>query len=160
MPIASTDLKLYASTSGLGGAITATEIVSGTLNALFDDVTEGEATAGDIEYRGFYVKNTNGSLTWSSPVIYISSLTSNASTEFDLAIAAEGVSVTMATIANESTAPGGVSFSRPTTQGAGLSLGSLAPGAYRGVWIKRTVTAGAASSTDVGTLTAIGSSPP
>lgn len=41
-------------------------------------------------------------------------------------------------VANENTAPVGVSFSSPTTKSAGLSLGDLAAGYVRAVWIRRT----------------------
>lgn len=152
MPIASTDIKLYQSTGGLGGAVTATEIIGGTANNIFDDVTSTEAGAGDTEYRGFYVKNTHATLTLQNTVIWIDALTTSASTEFDLALAAEAVGVTMATIANESTAPATVTFSRPTSKATGLSIGNIGPGSSKGVWVRRTVTAGAAAVSDSGSL--------
>lgn len=46
------------------------------------------------------------------------------------------------TIANESTAPTGPTFSQPTTVGAGLSIGTMAASALYGIWIKRPVVAG------------------
>lgn len=152
MPVSSTDIKLYQSTGGLGGAITATEIVGGVANNLFDDVASGEASSGDTEYRGFYVKNTHASIALTSSVIWIDGLTSSPGTEFDIALAAEAVDVSMAAIANESTAPATVAFTRPTTQGAGLSIGTLAAGSVKGVWIRRTVTAGASAASDSGSL--------
>jgi hypothetical protein len=42
------------------------------------------------------------------------------------------------TIANETTAPVGVTFSTPTTKVAGLTIGDLGPGQCRAYWIKRT----------------------
>lgn len=152
MPIVSTDIKLYASTGGVGGAITGTEIVGGTANNLFDDVSSGEASAGDIEYRGFYVKNTHGSLALQNAVVWIDALTASSSTEFDIALAAEAVNVTMATIANESTAPATVSFTRPTTLGGGLAIGNIPAGQSKGIWIRRTVTAGASAASDSGSI--------
>ena len=152
MPIASTDIKLFQSTSGLGGAITATEIVGGVANNIFDDVLSAEASSGDTEYRGFYVKNNHGTLTLQNAVIWIDVLTSSASTEFDIALAAEAINVTMATIANESTAPATVTFSRPTSKATGLSIGNLAALATKGVWIRRTVSAAAAAASDSGSL--------
>ena len=67
MAILSTDLKMYLSggasnsdpAAALGGAISSSQ--RGT--NIFDNVTSGEASAGDTEYRGVYIKNTNGSQT-------------------------------------------------------------------------------------------------
>lgn len=149
--------------ASLGGALSSTGIADATNDNLFDDVSGAEATAGDVEYRGFYIKNNHGTLTLTDARIYISALTSSAGTEFDIGIAAEAVSVTMATIANESTAPTSVSFSRPTDYTGGLQLNGstgLAPGAYRGVWIRRTVTAGAGAAADTGTLKVEGNTLP
>lgn len=134
--------------STVGGGV----ITSGAANNLWDDVSSGEASAGDVEYRGFYVKNKHGSLTWENVVAWIDSLTSSADTEFDIALCDEGVNATMETIANESTAPSGPSFTRPTSKGAGLSIGNIPAGQYMGIWIKRTVTAGAAAANDSGSI--------
>jgi len=49
------------------------------------------------------------------------------------------VSGAIQTIADESTAPTGLTFSSAATEGAALSIGNLAAGATYGVWIKRTV---------------------
>jgi hypothetical protein len=139
----------------LGGIMSSTQITDASNGNLFDDVSGAESAAGDIEYRGFYGYNNHGSLTLQDARIYISSLTSSADTEFDLGIAAEAVNVTMATIGNESTAPSSVTFTRPTTYAGGLQLNSttgLTSGSRRGVWIRRTVTAGAAAAADTGTI--------
>lgn len=52
---------------------------------------------------------------------------------------------TAETVGNENTAPSGESFSSPTGSGDGLSLGDLANTDRYPVWIRRTVTAGAAA---------------
>ena len=134
--------------STVGGGI----ITTAVLNNLFDDVSSAESTAGDTEYRGFYVKNKHATLTWENVVVWIESLTSSADTEFDIALADEAVGAAMETIVDESTAPSGPSFTRPTSKGAGLSIGDIAAGSYKGIWIKRTVTAGAAAANDSGTI--------
>lgn len=51
-------------------------------------------------------------------------------------------------IATEADAPSGVSFSAPTTKAAGLSLGTLAAGEVRAVWVRRTATNSAAKDND------------
>lgn len=143
----------------LGGAIStagAGSIDDNVKNDLFDDVSSAQALAGSVEYRGFYIRNdTGGGLTLQDARIYVSSDTTSADDELDIAIAVEAVSVTMGTIANEGTAPVGPVFSHPTSYAAGLQLNAatgLAPAAFRGVWIRRTVNAGAASTSDTGTL--------
>ncbi len=42
------------------------------------------------------------------------------------------------TVADENTAPAGVTFSSPITKSSGLSLGSLPAGQCRAIWVKRT----------------------
>ena len=163
MAIASSDIEYRLSggasntdpAAALGGAMSTVAggiITSGNANNLWDDVSSSEAAAGDTEYRGFYVKNKHATLTWENVVVWIDSLTSSADTEFDIALADEAVNVAMETIANESTAPSGPSFTRPTTKGAGLSIGNIPAGQYKGIWIKRTVTAGAAAANDSGSI--------
>jgi hypothetical protein len=115
-------------------------------NDLFDNVSAAEATAGDVEYRGFYVKNNHGTLPYQDARLYFTT----AASQLDIAVAAEAAGATMATIANEGAAPTGVTFSHPTTYAAGLQLngsGGLTAGQARGVWIRRTVNAGASAET-------------
>lgn len=163
MAIASSDIEYRLSggasntdpAAALGGAMSTVAggiITSGSANNLWDDVSSSEAATGDTEYRGFYVKNKHGSLTWENVVVWIDSLTSSGDTEFDIALADEAVGVAMETIADESTAPSGPSFTRPTSKGAGLAIGNIAAGSYKGIWIKRTVTAGAAAANDSGSI--------
>jgi len=154
MAVVASDIKLYLSPSGnsnpnaaLGGTISATEVVtSPTLNNLFDNVSGTEANAGDTEYRGIYVKNTNGSDTASSVKVAVpSQVSGGASIEIGLDAAGVGDGAStgvMTTIANESTAPGSVSFSAPTTDSGGLSIGDLDAAEVHGLWFKRTVAAG------------------
>jgi hypothetical protein len=149
--------------ASLGGALSTAGggvITDNVLNNLWDDVAGDEASAGDVEYRGFYVKNANGTLTWQSVFFWISSLTSSADTEFDVALANEAVGVAEATIADESTAPASVTFTRPVTKAGGLSIGNIASGSYKGLWIRRTVTAGAAAANDTGTIRCEGDTAP
>ena len=44
-------------------------------------------------------------------------------------------------------------FTRPATKGAGLAIGDIPAGSYKGLWIRRTVTAGAtALAVDAGVI--------
>ena len=153
MPIASSDIKIFLSggsgntdpNASLGGVKSSTEVTDNTLNNLFDDVSGTESNAGDTEYRCVYVYNNHGTLSMQNTHVYISSNTSSADTTFDIALAGEGVNATAETVVNENTAPVGESFSAPTTYAAGLDMGTIAAGQRYGLWIRRTVTAGAAA---------------
>ena len=163
MAIVAADLHFHLSggagnsdpNASLGGVMSSTAITDNTANNLFDDVSGAESAAGDIEYRGFYVENSHATLTLIDARIYISSLTASPNTEFDLAIADEAMNVSMETIADESTAPTGPTFSRPTTYAGGIQINSstgLTATSWRGVWIRRTVDSAAGAFSDTGTI--------
>jgi hypothetical protein len=168
MPIAATDIEYRLSgganntdpNASLGGAMSTLAgglIATGVDNNLFDDVSGDEAAVGRTEYRGFYVRNNHGALTWQGVVAWLSALTTSADTEFDIGLAVEAVNTAMATIANETTAPAGVTFSRPTTKATGLVIGNIPAGQFKGIWIRRTVNPGAAAfNADAGTVSVSG----
>lgn len=133
--------------AALGGAMAATEIVDATVHNLFDLVAAAEAAAGDVEYRCFYFENTHGTLTWEDVEVYIDSNTASADTDVAIGLDPAGVGGTATTIANESTAPAGVSFTQPSS-GSPLAVGDVAPGTAFAVWVRRTVSAGAAAVTN------------
>ena len=157
MPIINTDIQYRMSggaansdpAAALGGAMSSTAF---TANSIFDDVSSAEATAGDAEYRCFYVRNGHATLTLTSAKVFIQAQTSSADTDIAIALDGVGVNGTAETVGNESTAPTGESFSQPASYAAGLSLGNLAPGDYYPVWVRRTVNAGAAAATDTWTI--------
>lgn len=153
MPIASTDIDFHLSggagnsdpNASLGGVISTTQIVNNSDNNIFDDVTGDEASAGDIEYRAIFVANAHGSLTLQNSVIWIESNTTSTSDTIAISKATEGVQASgnIQTIANESTAPSGQTFSEPANKAAGLVLGNIPSGSEHGIWLRRTVSAGA-----------------
>jgi hypothetical protein len=131
----------------LGGAMSSVAIVDNTLNNLWDDVSGDEGSAGDTEYRCFYVLNNHGTLTLQNAVIWISSNTSSGDDEVDIALDGGGLNATAeGPVANESTAPSGESFTHPTTKATGLSLSSIPAGQKYAVWVRRTVTASASAA--------------
>ena len=139
--------------AALGGQISYAELVSAIFNGLFDDVSAAEATAGDVEYRCVYVINRNESDSLTSVVVWIGSQTSSPGTSLDIGLDPAGngngrTTGVAATIANESTAPAGVTFSAPSSSGTGLSIGTLGPGEGRAIWVRRTVSAGASASSE------------
>lgn len=158
MPIVSNEIKLFKSSSGvgLGGAISATEIVSGSLNNLFDDVSSAEALAGATEYRCFYVKNTNAIISLLNTKAFIATNTPSADTNIQIGLGTAGIGVTEQTVPSETTAPSGVVFSDSCVSYAtGLAIGTLPNnGGYMAVWVKRVVSAAAAAvNSDAVTLT-------
>ena len=135
--------------SSLGGAKSST-VASSTVDQLFDAVSAAEAAAGTVEYRCIYLHNANGVDTMTNARVWVSSNTPLAGTTLDIGVGTAAVNGTEQTIANETTAPTGVSFSAPTTASAGLALGTLPPGQHKAIWLRRTVTAGAGSSASDG----------
>lgn len=133
--------------TALGDQVSTTAITTATLNNLWDDVSGAEAAAGDVEYRCVFVLNNHASLTLQNANAYITSQTAGGGT-IDMgldpaAVSAKGsASAQAATIANESSAPAGVTFTSPTS-GSPLTIGDMAPGTVKGIWLRRTVTAGA-----------------
>lgn len=153
MAIVATDIKIRLSGGAsqsnvnlsLGGIKSSVEVVDNTLHNLFDQVTGTQSAAGSVEYRGVYVHNAHGTLTMQNTAVYINSNTSSPGDTWDLALAGEGLNQTMETVATEGTAPVGETFSAPTTYATGLSMGNIPAGQHYGLWIRRTVTAGAAA---------------
>lgn len=166
MAIASTDI-LYKFSVGaaagdttagtaagsLGDQVSTTQITDNTLNNLFDDVSGDENAASDVEYRGIFVHNNHGSLTWQAPVVWISAEVAggaNAAISVDTtATSAKGSGSTqMKTIVDENTAPATQTFSSPTTKATGLALSDIPAGNVKGIWIRRTATNSAAVNND------------
>lgn len=154
MPIVSSDIKYRLSggasnndpAASLGGVISSNDVPSGQ----FDTVTSTESAAGDTEYRCFYVRNNHGTLTLQDAVIWIQANTTGSRIAIGVGTAA--INGTEQTVANESTAPSGVTFSQPASKGAGLALGSIPAGQHKAVWIRRTIAASTSASNDTYTL--------
>lgn len=151
MPVTAYDIRFYLSGGStntdpnlsLGGPISQTEIVSGQLNNLFDDVSAVESGAGDVEYRCIYIKNTHSVSSLVNARIWIDQDTLSTDDEIDIAIDPSGVGGTVPQLADESTAPPNVVFSHPTSYDTGLAIGDIGPGQYVPIWFRRTVQPGA-----------------
>jgi len=113
-----------------------------TLNSEFDDITGDEAFAGDTEYRCFAFKNTHATLTAIGGKLFVNQDSTSANTTMSIGLDPAGKNGTATTIATESDAPSGVTFSAPTSKATGLTVPDLAPGDFINVWVKRVVTAG------------------
>lgn len=154
MAIIATDIKYYLSGGGpnsdpnasLGGAISTTEIVDATLHNLFDIVSSAEASAGSTEYRCIYVKNTHGSLELQNAIAYLVSNTPSTDTEFAFALGTSAVNVQeQGPVANELTAPAGVTWQTLTGSGNSQAIGGIPFGQFKAVWVRRVVSPGAAA---------------
>lgn len=156
MPIASTDIKFRLSggaantdpNAGLGGAASTTDANT----SIFDNVSSAEAAAGDTEYRCVYVKNNHGTNTLLGAKIWIQANTPSADTTVDIGLGTSAVNAVEQTVPDENTSPSGVTFSAPINLAGGLVIGDLPAGATKAVWVRRTVTAGAAAANDSFTL--------
>ena len=155
MPIVPTDIKFKQSgASNLGGSISASD-VSTSLHGLFDVVSGSEALAGDVEYRCIYVKNTHATLTLYNAVAFIQSNTPSTDTTCDIGVGTAAINEEEPSIADENTAPAGVTFSAPIDYTSGRALGDLPPGASKAIWIRYTITAGAAAFNNDGPTIAV-----
>lgn len=156
MPIISTDIKLRLSggvsntdpNASLGGVKSTTEWSS----AIFDNVSSGEGAVGDIEYRCIYVHNSHGSLAMLAPKVWIQSNTPSPDTAVAIGAGTAAVNANEQTVAAEGDAPSGVTFGEPANEGAAIALPDIPAGQHKAVWIRRTVTAGAAAAADGFTL--------
>lgn len=142
--------------ASLGGVKSNTEIVG----TLFDDVSSAEAAAGLVEYRCFYVHNANGTLTLIAPKVWIQTNTPSATTTVALGLGTSAQGATEQTVANESTAPIGVTFSEPSDFATGIALSDIPNGGHRAVWVRRTVSAGTSAIADSFTIRVQGDTNP
>jgi hypothetical protein len=146
MAIVSTDIKYRLSGGAansdaalsLGGVISSVDAPSN----LFPNVSSSNAAAGITEYRCVYVLNNHGSLTLENAKVWIQTNTPSATTAVSIALAGEGLNGTAETVAAGGlVAPVGETFTAPSSEGTGLSLGNIPAGQKYAVWIKRVVDA-------------------
>lgn len=151
MPIAASDIQYRLSggagnsnvDASLGGVKSTTQVVDNTDNNLFDDVSGDEHTAGDTEYRAIYVHNNHGSLTLIGAKAWRSAHAPGADTTVAIGVGTAAVNGTEQTVADENTAPAGVTFSTTAIDRAtGLALGDIPAGQHKAIWIRRAVVAG------------------
>jgi len=113
-----------------------------------------------VEYRCVYILNNHGSLSYQAAKVWIQAQTPSGDTDVAIGLAAAGLNAAETAVANENTAPAGVTFSAPSSFAGGLSLGTIPAGQYYGVWVRRTVNAAAASAADSFTLRVQGDTNP
>lgn len=156
MPIISSDIKYRLS----GGAANADPLLSlgGTKSSvdasatIFDNVSGDESTAGDVEYRCVYVHNAHATLSMDAAILWIQANTPSTFTTIDVSLGTSAINAVEQTVANENTAPAGMTWTAAANSGAAISLGSIPAGQSKAVWVRRTVTAAAPAFADSFTL--------
>lgn len=143
----------------LGKYASTTDLVDATLNNLFDNISGDENAASTVDYRAVVLYNSHGSLTLTAPKIWISSEVSGGAS---VAIGLDPIGVAAVTailgtsIANETTAPAGVSFSAPTTKAGGLAPADIPAGSAVLLWVRRTAANNTAVDSDGAALSFAG----
>lgn len=156
MAIQPTDivLRLSGGTSNASAAASLGGAESSTVapTSRFGTRPATDGSGGKVVYRCLYVHNTNASLTLQGATLSVSSDTPDASTTIAIGVGTAGVNATEQTIANETTAPTGVTF------GTTATLGNIPAGQSIAIWERLTITAGASAvSADPYTLQSSGS---
>jgi hypothetical protein len=119
--------------ASLGGAKSSTVAPAGRFNT----AAGPESSAGSVKYRCIYVHNANASLTLVGATAVVQSDTPDSTTIIDIGVGSSAINGTEQTIADENTAPVGVTF------GAGpVTLGDIPAGQHRALWERRTISAG------------------
>lgn len=144
---------LRSGTAGLGGAVSA--LASGL--SVFDDVLPTESGVGRTEYRCEYFKNNTGKII-NNAVLWLSANTPSEGTEINAGVGTSGFNGVEQTVADETTAPAGVTFKLADTKANGVALGNIPVGATIAVWYRRVTAANTpAAQTDTFTRTFEGS---
>lgn len=68
----------------IGGLPSATQIVSGNINNLFEDITPGESEAGKIDYRVFYIANDGNENAYNASVWISGDITGGSTIEIGI----------------------------------------------------------------------------
>jgi hypothetical protein len=151
-----------APATSLGDQISTSAWAGGAANDLFDDISGAENAAATVDYRCIFVHNSNALNALQNAVVYLSAEVAGGAS---IAIATDNIAASAITsgspqaaaIANETTAPSGVSaFSSPTTAGAGLSLGNIPASQCKAFWVRRTASNSSALSNDGVTIAVAG----
>ncbi|MES9925977.1 MAG: hypothetical protein ABW152_18000 [Candidatus Thiodiazotropha endolucinida] len=139
----------------LGGAISNNQIPDGGLHNLFDIVSGAESSAGDAEYRCLYVRN-NSAQTLFSAYVYVNVESPSVGSDELIGLGSSGVNGTEQTVADEQTAPAGVTFQQANGQGNALAIGDIPAGEHMAIWVRRDISAGASAYNNDGPTLTVG----
>jgi len=125
----------------LGGTLSSVALLTPALNNLFDNVLPTDIVAAPhVSYRCIYLWNTGADTALHVQVFF----TDTPNTESVLAV---GFDSTSQSIANDTTAPVGITFTESDIV-TPLSLANMASAGVHRIWIRRTVDQGAANLND------------
>ena len=142
--------------ASIGGAVSSTQLVNNSKNNLFDKVSAQEAEDGLEDYRCEALKNDHATLTYKGSKVWIRQNTSSGDTAVEIGASAQGINANPTAIADDETAPTGVTFTAPATEGAAISIGDIPPGQFFCYWTKRDVDPNAAAAADQYQIEVIG----
>lgn len=133
-----------------GGWASTTPVSSTPLNSIFPDVTGAENAGDQVDYACIFVLNNTSSgnsmlnVTAWLPLTYATVGGVTVALAADPTVASpKGASVQQAlSISSPTIAPSGISswVGPSSSSSAGVSLGSIAPGYVKGLWLRRTAT--------------------
>lgn len=138
MAILASEIDVMHSTNRLGGAITANESNSGVSGNLFDTFSGAETSAGGTFYACVYVQNNTvdtGAIA-QAMTVHVESETSAAGINLSIGLGTSAVNGVEQTIADENTAPVGVTFSEADGVGNALTIGDVPDGEHKAIWIR------------------------
>lgn len=130
----------------IGGYMSTTALVSGSLANLLPSVTEAEAAVGKTIYRCLFLYNSDPANDWLGVKLWLASRSSyggDVSIGLDPAgISAAGASSPQAEEpADGFTEPDGVTFSRPSTEASALVVGDMGPETCAALWVRHRIVA-------------------
>jgi hypothetical protein len=128
--------------ASVGGVMSSYVVANDALNSAWDDINFSEATAGESEYRCFYVRNSHTVLTAYDVRMWIDT-NSPGGDSIQIAVGAALQGQTEQTTTNENTAPSTnpIFFTTAPDENSAIILGDIPAGGYRAIWIKRIVPA-------------------
>ena len=150
MSFSNGDVKFYHSfnggpdlfrDTGLGGAISAVEIINNRKYNWFPDISRvilGQPTDSGFwnVYACGFVRNTSPSTILKNCKLWISQTVSNANINTYLALDSNGLNEDAHTVASKLAAPSGQVFASAKTEGSALSIGTMEPADYHAFWIR------------------------
>lgn len=142
-----------APNQSLGKYISETLVsLSSLMDNLFDDISAADNQLEVVDYRCIFIHNANLVDTLHGVTAWISQLPSSVTVKIGVdptaASLIDSASAQAVSIADEHTAPVGVTFSTAVDSGHAVSLGDIGPNRCRALWIERTATNTAAIPLD------------
>jgi hypothetical protein len=143
------------------GKYVSTTVVAGAANDLFPSITGAENAASQVDYACVFVHNSHATLTLTAAKVYVSAEQAGGATvaigiDTTAASAVGSATAQAVTIASDTTAPTGPTFSTPTTTGAALTLGDIPPGQVKAFWVRRTASSSVPQAGDSASFSVFG----